>query len=294
MGRSKIKHMGGRDRREDFISKIIENLLLYSPIPVGGVYLVFFVLSLIVIVEIFIKKNKNNLDWYKNAFHVIVLIISIFVLLPLFPQIIKILENIILKFIKKEIPIGQSINTSTDSNKGYLNTQFLDILLDGVKDFIVDSLNAIVTLLLIVVYYEIVEQSNIFQFFKDIVFFIFFALLILYGISILFNVNGNIILSYVFLGIILYTFFRPLIFILSKIIQWAKKSEHFIIAFIILILFSYVAIWINLEKFKIRNDLFVINDDFNNLFYSLENISKSEVTEKIQSVIKFIVNLFKT
>ena len=248
-------HGGG----ESLLGKINE-INNFTPITNIILYLFFIFCSLIIIISLIWQNDSSNINWFISMTHSIIRILLIILALPIIPIIINIIKGIFntvmnkLSF-KKELP--PSMVGGNESDQYYMNFDFINVILKGLKILFIDSLHTFITLFLVISYFTIVEQSTYFNNVMNFINFIFIMLLILYTLTILFKINNSSkqqnILAFIILLMLLNLIFSPLFFALTKIISWAKDSNNFFVNLFILIIFAILGVSINYFRINFKH-----------------------------------------
>lgn len=285
-------HGGGES-----IFDIINKINFVTPISNIIFYAFFIVFSLIVIIMLIWKNDASNISWYISYTHFFIRLLILTLGLPLIPIIINIIKGIfntvMNKFsFKKELP--PSMVGGNESDQYYMNFDFINIILNGLKTLLVDSIHTFITFFLVISYFTIVEQSSYFNNVMNFVNFIFFFLLFLYGLTILFKINNSSkqqnILGFIFLLMLLNLIFTPLFFILTKIISWGKDSDNFFINLLILIIFAILGVGINYLRFKYNKVNRTFDNNYKKFMDQIKEFSKSDPVKYFSNILNIFIN----
>ena len=285
-------HGGG----ESLLGKINE-INNFTPITNIILYLFFIFCSLIIIISLIWQNDSSNINWFISMTHSIIRILLIILALPIIPIIINIIKGIFntvmnkLSF-KKELP--PSMVGGNESDQYYMNFDFINVILKGLKILFIDSLHTFITLFLVISYFTIVEQSTYFNNVMNFINFIFIMLLILYTLTILFKINNSSkqqnILAFIILLMLLNLIFSPLFFALTKIISWAKDSNNFFVNLFILIIFAILGVSINYFRIKYNQNIKKFDDIYKNVIDEIKQFSKSNPVKYFSNILNIFIN----
>lgn len=295
----KKSKIGGGQFNLKLINEYISKFLGITPIVNGILYLLFIIFSLIIIIELILKKNTGNIAWYTGYTHFFINILLVILVIPLIPLLINIIFGIIRSFLsrkKRQIgPPHEGIQMLGGFVKEeYMNYGFFKIVIDGFKLVLIDSFHTFVTFFLVISYFSLVEHTDYFKNFLNFVNFIFFTLIFLYALTILFKINNATkqenILGFIILLVSLNFIFSPLFFILTKTIEWAKNSDNFFVNLIILILYSLAGLGINKLRWQFNDSLQELNEAFYNVLSDVKKFSQSKEAAGFDDVLNVFID----
>ena len=291
MARKFKNYYGGGESLFDKINEINN----FTPISNAILYSFFIVFSLIVIIMLIWQKDTSNINWFISFTHLFIRFLLLILALPVIPIIINIIKGIfntvMNKFsFKKEVPPSML----GGSNEYYMNFDFINVILKGLKILLVDSFHTFITFFLVISYFTIIEHSTYFNNVMNFINFIFIMLLILYTLTILFKINNSSkqqnILAFIILLMTLNFLFTPLFFILTKIISWGKDSDNFFVNLLILIIFAILGIGINYYRLKYNEDIKKIDDIYENIIDEIKQFSKSDPVKYFSNILNTFIN----
>tara|TARA_R110002072_G_scaffold37449_2_gene109539 strand:+ start:284 stop:1168 length:885 start_codon:yes stop_codon:yes gene_type:complete len=291
MARKFKNYYGGGESLFDKINEINN----FTPISNAILYSFFIVFSLIVIIMLIWQKDASNINWFISFTHLFIRFLLLILALPVIPIIINIIKGIfntvMNKFsFKKEVPPSML----GGSNEYYMNFDFINVILKGLKILLVDSFHTFITFFLVISYFTIIEQSTYFNNVMNFINFIFIMLLILYTLTILFKINNSSkqqnILAFIILLMSLNFLFTPLFFILTKIISWGKDSDNFFVNLLILIIFAILGIGINYYRLKYNEDIKKVDDIYENIIDEIKQFSKSDPVKYFSNILNTFIN----
>lgn len=293
MPRNLKNYYGGNNSIFDRINEIN----FFTPFSNAIFYTFFIVFSLIVIIMLIWKNDASNISWYISYTHFFIRLLILTLGLPLIPIIINIIKKIIVTIMNKFSSQTEQPPTmvgGSENDKYYMNFDFINIIINGLKTLLVDSIHTFITFFLVISYFTIVEQSSYFNNVMNFVNFIFFFLLFLYGLTILFKINNSSkqenILGFIFLLMLLNLIFTPLFFILTKIISWGKDSDNFFINLLILIIFAILGLGINFFRIEYNKKNIKFDNNYKKFMDQIKEFSKSDPVKYFANILNTFIN----
>tara|TARA_R110002072_G_scaffold90315_2_gene202025 strand:+ start:1629 stop:2513 length:885 start_codon:yes stop_codon:yes gene_type:complete len=288
-----LQNQKGGESTLEFINRKISEFLGITPIFNGIFYLLFIIFSLIVIIELIWKKSGSDIKWYIGYTHFFIKILLFILFIPLIPILINIMLGIFKSFLARKND-GSSLIGGTNGEE-FINFGLFKIIINGFKLVLIDSFHTFITFFLVISYFSFVEHTHYFKNFLNVVNFIFFTLIVLYVLTILIKINNPTkqenILGFIILLVLFNFIFNPLFFILTKIIQWGKKSDNFFVNLIILILYSLVGIYINIYRLELNESIQGLNEIFYGILNDVQKFSKSPLVKGFDKSLNDFINI---
>ena len=288
-----LQNQKGGESTLEFINRKISEFLGITPIFNGIFYLLFIIFSLIVIIELIWKKSGSDIKWYIGYTHFFIKILLFILFIPLIPILINIMLGIFKSFLARKND-GSSLIGGTNGEE-FINFGLFKIIINGFKLVLIDSFHTFITFFLVISYFSFVEHTHYFKNFLNVVNYIFFTLIVLYVLTILIKINNPTkqenILGFIILLVLFNFIFNPLFFILTKIIQWGKKSDNFFVNLIILILYSLVGIYINIYRLELNESIQGLNEIFYGILNDVQKFSKSPLVKGFDKSLNDFINI---